>query len=113
MKGSSVSARNGMNSHHMNALVFFRVRKKTSEFWSKQWQGFQPVSSWYRRTLPLLFMQQQAERNLLHTYQCRAWTYREEEACSGTRFERALPQLSMCSDWVDGAVEGNGYLSLF
>ena len=25
--------------------------KKNSAFWSKHWQGFQPISSWYRRTL--------------------------------------------------------------
>ena len=39
-----------LTSYHLISL-YMVVQKKTSAFWPKRWHGFQPVSSWYRRTL--------------------------------------------------------------
>lgn len=54
MKGSSKPARNGLkklSAFNQNALVFFGgVDRKARAFWSKRRQGFQPISSYYRRT---------------------------------------------------------------
>ena len=73
IKGSSVPARNGLRPcryFDQNGLVFIRAimftLEKTSAFWLKSWQGFQPFLAGIEDLLS--FMQQPAEKLPLHLF---------------------------------------------